>query len=152
MIEARAYVMRDRYGPGVHCPVCDQFAKVYRRRLNASMVRALLDIYRAGGTTTYVHTPTVLAGRRGEEARLSYWGLIDEMPDRRTDGGKRGYWRVTRRGEMFLKGAISVPAYALVYNSELLKLDGDPTTVKDALGTKFSLADVMGPAADRKTT
>lgn len=151
LIEARAYVMRDRYGLGVHCPVCDQFAKVYRRRLNASMVRSLLDIYAAGGTTLYVHTPTLLKGRRGEEARLSYWGLTDESRETRPDGGKRGYWRVTRRGELFLKGVISVPSYALIYDSQLLRLDGEPTTVKDALGHEFNLAEVLAPAEDGKT-
>lgn len=151
LIEARAYIMRDRFGDGVHCPVCDQFAKVYRRRLNASMVRALIDMYKAGGIRDYVHTPTLLKGRRGEEARLSYWELTEELTERREDGGKRGYWRVTRRGELFLHGVVTVPAYALVYDSQLLRLGGEPTNVLDALGTKFDLAELMAPAEEGTT-
>jgi hypothetical protein len=139
---AREAVMTMRH-TGLACPCCDQYARVYRRRLNASMVRALLCMYVEAGTTDYVHTPTLLAGKRGEEARLSYWSLIRESDGERTDGGRRGWWRVTDRGELFLNGDITVPSHALVYNGRCLQLDGDPIGVRDALGSGFDLRELL---------
>lgn len=128
---------------GTVCPCCDQHVRVYRRRLNASMVRALLTMYRAGGVNEYVHTPTLLAGKRGEEARLSYWQLTQESDGTRTDGGRRGWWRVTQRGELFLSGHITVMSHVLVYNGRCLRMVGEPMSVRDALGAEFDLHELM---------
>lgn len=140
---ARADVLRERAN-GVTCPCCGQYAKVYRRRLNAGMVRSLLRMYAAGGTGRYVHTPTLLGGKRGEEARLSYWGFTRESVDPRADGGRRGWWRVTERGELFLNGDITVPSHALVYDGVCLQLTGDPISVRDAIGDGFDLRELLG--------
>lgn len=140
--QARALLMGERF-EGVICPCCDQYARVYRRRLNVPMVRALMRMYVAAGTREYVHTPTLLGGRRGEEARLSYWQLTKESDGTRTDGGRRGWWRVTERGELFLNGEITVPSHALVYNGQCLRLDGEPISVRDALGHDFNLRELL---------
>jgi hypothetical protein len=142
LAQARAELMTART-EGAHCPCCDQFAKIYRRRINKTMARSLIALYKAGGNREPVHSPSVLGQNRGEEARLSYWGLIVEAEGLRDDGGRRGWWQVTRRGELFLAGALTVPAYALVYNGVCLELAGDPVTFGDCLGVKFSLRDLM---------
>jgi hypothetical protein len=144
--EARERVMTERT-EGIHCPCCDQYARIYKRRINKTMVRSLVALYRAGGVREYVHSPTVLGKDRGEEARLSYWNLITEDDGRREDGGRRGWWKVTRVGELFLDSAITVPKYALVYNGECLQITGDPVDVSDCLGAKFSLRDLLDDQA-----
>lgn len=140
---ARHFLMQEREN-GIICPTCDQFAKVYQRKLNSSMCLSLITMYKAGGTSEYLHTPSLLGGQRGEEARLSYWGLTQEFSEKREDGGRRGWWRVTRRGELFIQQAISVPSHARIYNSQCLGLVGESVSIKDALGSKFDLRELMG--------
>lgn len=140
---ARADV-RDGREAGIICPCCDQVVKVYRRRLNAGMVRSLGRMYAAGGITDYVHVPSLLGGRGGgEDARLSYWELTRESDGVRTDGGRRGWWRVTVRGELFLRGAITVPERALVFNGRCLGLTGPPVRVNE-IDAGFDLRELMG--------
>jgi hypothetical protein len=139
--DARELVMLRRFA-GVRCPCCDQYAMVYRRRLNVAMCRHLINLYKAGGTKEYVHSPTVLAGTRGEEARLSYWGLIEATPVP-INNKIRGYWRVTREGELFLDGQITRPEAALVYNAHLLQLTGDPIDISAGLKRPFDLSELL---------
>ncbi len=130
---------------GSICMCCGQHVRQYRRKLSRPMAEALTILYKHGGITDYVHGPAVLGKMRGEEARLSYWGLIEELKQKRPDGGRRGYWRVTPKGELFLEGHISVPEYALVYNAQFQGLHGDPIYIKDALQNgDFDLRALMG--------
>lgn len=142
LVHARKHVMSKRL-EGTRCPCCDQFAKIYRRRLDVSMVIALLDFYRLGGITDFVHGPSITGSNRGGEARLQYWGLIESQISTDPDKGRRGYWRVTRRGQLFLQNKITVPEFAMVYNAQCLGLRGEPIRVTTALGTKFSLKKLM---------
>lgn len=118
---------------GSHCMCCGQMVRQYRRKLSRPMAQALTIFYQHGGTREYVHGPRVLGTMRGEEARLSYWGLTEELKERRPDGGRRGFWRVTLKGEDFLEGRIVVPEYALVYNSTFQGLRGKKIDIKQAL-------------------
>jgi hypothetical protein len=139
---ARADV-RDGRADGIVCPCCDQYAKEYRRRLNAGMIHDLAAMYRAGGTETYLHLPTLLGGRHGgESARLSYWGFTHESEGVRIDGGRRGWWRVTRRGELFLRGEILAPERAVIYNGVCLELTGPGVTVSEIVDG-FDLRELM---------
>lgn len=123
-------------GDGVTCPVCDQHAKIYRWSLYATAVRALELLYNISGTTGYTHVnelrPHGYSGH-GDVSRLRRWELVEEGAGRRDDGGRTGLWRVTARGEAFLRGVIQVPKYALVYNNATLALYGDPVSVTDVL-------------------
>src|SRR4029079_5660296 len=75
---------------GVTCPCCSQYAKVYKRKLNRTMVRALAEIARAPRTENFVHGPTVLGGKEGgtagELGKLAYFELVEEMNAQREDG------------------------------------------------------------------
>jgi hypothetical protein len=141
--DARKYVQNKRF-EGVICPCCDQNARVYKRRLTHSMVQALIGLYRAGGISEWVHGPSITREHRGEEARLQYWGLIEPATaESKPLGAQRGYWRVTRRGQLFLSNKISVPAYAQVYNARSFGLRGKPTKITDILGSRFSLKKLL---------
>lgn len=145
--DGRKYVQDKRF-QGVVCPCCDQIARVYKRRLTASMAKALLSFYRAGGITTWVHGPSITREHRGEEARLRYWELIEPATRDTKDGPILGYWRVTRRGQLFLTGKISVPAYAHVYNARSFGLRGKPTKITDVLGSHFNLKKLLADEVD----
>ena len=139
--EARRW-LASKLGNGIACPCCGQFAKVYRRRLNAGMALSLVQMYRSGGTD-YVDVTRVCNRRGREEGKLRFWGLIEEATERREDGGRAGWWRVTPKGVQFAHGRLPVNSYARVYNNHLLGFDGNLVTIAECLGRPFNLDELM---------
>lgn len=130
---------------GVCCPACGQFAKVYTRKINSGMARALVLMYRAGGED-FVHKPSVLGGvgsAARDESLLRYWGLLEEESAMRPDGGRAGWWRVTHLGFEWIHGMTKVLSHARVYDGELLGLVGDMVTIEECLGSKFNLSQLL---------
>jgi hypothetical protein len=145
--EARAW-LRLRREEGAKCPCCKQLTRVYRRRLNSGMARALVLLYKAGGTD-WVHKPTILGGvgaAARDESLLRYWGLLAEADARRQDGGRAGWWRVTLPGAEFVLGERLVPEYVVVYDSRALRTEGKMIDIQMALGNRFNLDDLLGRA------
>lgn len=134
---------RSHADEGTTCPVCEQHVKVYKRKINSGMARSLIRMYNAAGTD-WVHVPTTIGSRSREEGKLRYWGLVEEELERRPDGGRSGYWRVTPVGELFVLGKMTVYSHARVYNGRCLGLSGDQVSIIDALGEKFSYDELMG--------
>lgn len=143
--EARR-LLRDLVEDGATCPCCRRLAKIYRRKINSTQARDLIAMYRYGGTE-FAYLPHVRKASGGrsnrEEPKLRWWGLVEEEPTLRPDGGRAGWWRVTERGVMFVRCQITVPKYAREYDGRCLRLLGDPITIRDALGTKFNYDDLM---------
>lgn len=142
--EARA-LLRELVDDGAECPCCRQFAKVYKRKLNAGMSASLIALYRAAGRTvgTFVHGPSVTTNH--EYAQLSWWGLIEEEKVRRPDGGRSGWWCVTPKGEAFLHGEILYgSSHARVYDGRVLGFTGKNITIRDTLGDRFNYDELMG--------
>lgn len=128
---------------GVICPACDQHVKTYRRKINSGMARSLMLMYRVGGRE-WVHVPSQIGARSREEGKLAHWGLVEEEKAVRPDGGRTGYWRVTRLGELFVLNRCTVPKYARIFNGELIALDpSEQVSIVDALGDKFHYAELM---------
>lgn len=146
LADAKA-LLRTLIHDGHECPLCTQYAKVYARQINNAMARALIGLYKAGGADSYQHWPTVDGGRGGDKAKLVHWGLVSEENAQRADGGRSGYWRITKRGVAFLRGELAVPKYADIYDGRLMGLHGDSITIRDALGKKFDLRALLGDAA-----
>lgn len=134
-------------GTAVECPCCKQNVKVYRRPVSAASAFALIALWRAAGFQ-YGHLPTILNRKQADEAKMRYWGLIEEAPLEREDGGRAGYWRVTEAGEAFLHGITRVPQYAVIYDGRLLRLEGDYVSIRDCLGTKFDYDVLMSQVID----
>lgn len=133
--------LRARLDDGDHCPLCGQHAKMYKRKINSGMARSLIHIYRIGGTG-WVHVRAIGAQSR-EEGKLAYWGLLEEQQSTGVHGGRAGYWRVTPKGVAFIRGHQAVPKYAKVYNGKVYGFEGNPVSIKDALGEKFNYEDLM---------
>lgn len=143
--EAQAW-LRERVAKGEKCPCCGQHAKVYRRKINSGMARALIAMYRHAGTD-WLHKPTALRGLGAaarDESVLRYWGLLEEATERREDHGHAGWWRVTALGARFARGEIRVQKYARIYDGRCLGLTGDMISIQDALGSKFDLRELLG--------
>lgn len=133
---------RKRADEGVDCPCCTQRVQVYKRKLNSGMARSLIAMY-ALARTDWIHVPTAIGARSREEGKLAYWGLVEESPDPREDGGRAGWWRVTDRGKQFVLGHITIPMYARIYDGKVLGYDGAFVDIKAALGTKFNYDQLM---------
>lgn len=133
--------LRTRLDDGEQCPLCNQMAKMYKRKINATMARTLIRLHRVAGSD-YAHAPS-LPGDNHEISQLAWWGLVEEDGQPRPDGGRGGHWRVSDKGRAFIFQGLKVPKYAKIYDHKLYGLTGDPVTIQDALGSKFDLQELM---------
>ena len=147
--------LRKRFSDGANCPCCNQFVKRYKRKLNSSMAHALVLIYKffEHNKDRWLHVPSYLstvsssaAARGGDWSKLRYWGLILPQKGTREDGSERvGNYRITELGKQFITGQAQVRKHVYLYNQEALPYDdGEKTSIREALGTKFNYADLMG--------
>lgn len=136
--------LRERVEEGAHCPCCTQMAKVYKRRINATMAKTLITLYRYSAVGEFVHAPS-LPGDTHECSQLVWWNLIEEEADHhREDGGRAGWWRVTALGRRFVDGEIALPSHARVYDGRCLALVPKKyLTIQDCLGHKFDLRELL---------
>jgi hypothetical protein len=118
--------------------------KVYRRKITSPMARGLIRQYREVGRE-YAHSASLVRNETHEFSQLSWWNLIEELPEaQREDGGRAGWWRLTWLGERFVINRTYVPKYARIYDSRVLGLDAtENVSIIDAIGTKFNYRDLM---------
>lgn len=142
--EARE-LLRPLAREGHKCPLCTQFVKIYRRQINATMARNLIIAFQR-----HEYQPFHLAEldgrgdkREADFAKLRFWGLIHEEDERREDGGRAGYWRISALGSCWIYDETTVSRYALIFDNRLLGHEGEPWSVRQALGTKFDYAELM---------
>lgn len=145
LADVRRWLMKHRLD-GVRCPCCDQYAKVYKRMIGDAMARGIMAMYREHGTE-FGYLPDVRRKyglQNKAESLLRYWGLIEERPARRTDGGHTGWWRVTEFGERFVLGKVRVSKYVFIYNGECIGKDKSVrVSIQEALGKKFNYNELM---------
>lgn len=143
-------ILRELVDDGCSCPLCTQFAKVYRRKIHATMARELIHFYRRAGVGEWFDLPLLageVSGKRraytGDSAKLRYWGLMVENDARREDGGRAGWWQVTERGRAWVLRQLLIPKYARVYDGRCLGHEGEHVSILDALGTRFDYHELM---------
>lgn len=138
-VGAAKMFMERRLEEGTACPVCEQYAKAYRRKLNSGMALALVTMYRSSGTSWCRRTAVLrdLPTSAHDNTLLHHWGLFER-------GEESGWWRVTRHGRDFVLNEIEVPKFAVVYNNKLVRLEGPWIDIHHALGDRFSLDELMG--------
>jgi len=143
---------------GTHCPCCNQYAKKYKRKLTSAMAWVLVIIYKyylkEGNLEKWLHVedylknyPNLPSSLRGDFSKLRYWGLIEEQKNTlRDDGSKRvGYYRITRRGKLFVEGKIRVLKHIFIYNNKVKGfIKGTYISIKDASSSKFDYSELMG--------
>lgn len=150
---AQRYV-EERCEEGVRCPCCGQYVKVYRRKINSTMARALLYIYKyfehpdanewlhVADYLVKVKKDSTIAG--GDASKLRLWGLIEPLPSKRQDGSNRvGYYRITDLGKKFAEGKVKVSSAVYVYNQQVMGYDEQTVNIEQALGSKFNYAELM---------
>lgn len=141
--DARAW-LRGRVDDGQSCPCCGQMAKVYRRKLTASIGRVLILMWH-NNRDDWVYLPGIRS-KGQDEAIARFWFLIERDPAAvREDGSKRtGWWRLTTLGVAFIHNEVKMPMYARIYDNRLLGLDAvQSVSIIDVLGTKFDYTELM---------
>lgn len=80
-----------------------------------------------------------------ENAKLIYWGMVEQKPKEADNTSKRtsGLWKPTPRGVAFVHGRYSAPSYKFLYKNEVIFEDGELATIVDALGDDFNYGDLM---------
>lgn len=132
---------------GYICKCCGLFVKRYCRPLNSNMALALIVLYKSG-LKDYVHLENLMAEkgykRCGDASYLIYWRFLERLRERRPDNSTRnGMYRITPMGIMFVEGKIKAKARCYVFNNSWEGFTGEEINILDALGTKFSYADLM---------
>lgn len=140
--EAREW-LRERVDDGAECPCCEQYAKVYRRKLTSSIARVLISMWR-NNRNGWVYLPAIRSAGQ-DEVIARFWYLIERDDTVREDGSKRtGWWRLTDLGVGFIHNEVKLPKYARIYNNRLLNLDPTETvSIVDVLGAKFDYGELM---------
>lgn len=143
--EARDW-LRARLSEGAKCPCCTRLVKVYKRSVTSTMAYKLILIYRTHGTGWF-HMPTALSelgiGSR-DESFLRMFGLIEEAVEKRDDGGRPGWWRITDDGVGFVLRRTRIPKYAQVFKGEALTFTGGFVGIEESLRNRFDYRELMG--------
>lgn len=150
---ARLEVRRNRANGGTRCPCCDQWVQQYRETITATMatvIRLMAGSHALGKEWVDVNlliddynrdNPLFAKKVGGRWAKLRYWGLIEALDGRVTNGT----WRLTASGISFAAGS-PVPKHLIVFDGIPRGPWGDKTiTLAEASRTKFSLNDVSTP-------
>jgi len=145
-------------GKGCTCPTCNRFAKVYDRKFNSSMARALIWFYRYWQQygDTWIHVPTtapkwLVASR--EFGKLQRYDLIarrEGFTDAAVKKRKKkdpGIYRITERGRKFVLGAWQAKQRCISYYKEKPRFVGDLITIEEALGKHYHYGELMATEA-----
>lgn len=143
-------VMNKAKDDGCSCPVCGQFVKVYKRRINSTMARGLIWANGKSPDEPWFHISSLIecisTSAGGDFAKMRYWGLVEEQYHEVGQGGRKssGMWRITEKGRNFVNNRVCVPEYALVFDGRVLEMSKNHVDIKSCLGHKFDYNELMG--------
>lgn len=145
--DARERVIRGRETTdGIVCPCCDQFVKVYKRRIKAMEAAWLCKLVRQyQREQRYYHIDEMRPFSRGDEAKLLHWGLIVDKLTEDTQKRRSGLWIPTEKGIDFVHGRTRVVKHLFLFNQEPLGF-ADPTdtvSIRDCLKVAFDYEKLM---------
>jgi hypothetical protein len=128
------------------CPCCEQRVKFYRRNIYSGMaviVLTLNKMYQCDPKLDWIHVREFPQMKRNgfninsNYSFLRHWGLLEQHVER------TGYWRLTQLGRDFAEGKATVNKYIYLLNGIKVGEAGKAVTVREALGKKFNLEEVL---------
>jgi hypothetical protein len=145
--QARAFVEQNKE-KGVTCPCCDQYARTYKRKINATMIRSLIWIIRRSQETDegWVDVPRDApkwVTRTNQHTTLKWWGMLERKSNDDSTKKHSGIWRPTPVGIQFVHGQRAVPEYVLHYNNTIVGWSDTQTDIREALQNKFDYQEMM---------
>ena len=145
--QARRSVMSN-IEEGTTCPCCDQYCRLYKRKLNSGMAAGLVWLVRQylkdrQWVDIPNRAPRFLLRTGGQFSVLAHWGLIEQRINEDDKKRTSGFWRPTKKGIDFVKRRISVPSHVHLYNNEVRGWSDKNLDIDAALGKKFSYKELM---------
>lgn len=76
---------------------------------------------------------------------MKWWELLESQVQTKDPARTgSGFWRITPKGERFVRGEIAVPEKIYIYDNLIVERSDETTFIKEALGHKFNYAELMG--------
>ena len=144
LAQAQEY-LEDNRREGVECPCCDQFVKLYKRKLGAPQTRGLIQLLKFNREEKWVHITKIIrtCNVHGDFAKMELWGLIEQQPVTTNKKKNSGYWKITEKGKHFLFGLLRVPSHVFIYNGKKEGFSETTTDVHESLGKEFNYRELM---------
>jgi hypothetical protein len=110
------------------CPECDAGTKKHKHGLSGNLIEGLDRLYRhAGLKFANLRVLDMERVQWDNFQKLKYWGLVEQLKV------KSGEWRVTPKGEAFLRGRLKVPSSVITYRGIFVEYEGDDIGPEDAV-------------------
>jgi len=143
---------------GSDCLCCTRYAQRQRRTLGCGPARWLMEIVYLSDKGQPIHTGTVLKNLKGNNISgsdatsvLPLYGMIEAAanpnasknppPPSATGLAKArtsGFWKPTSLGRDFVFDKVKVPAKVITCLGNPEAFEGEPVTIREALGKKFN--------------
>lgn len=146
LAEAKEWLRPRVKGDGARCPCCDQFAKIYQRKLNAAMVRQLMWLvgkFEHSGSWHHCNQEAPAIFSNFQLGTLQHWGLCEQKPNEDDSKKTSGMWRPTAKGIDFAKCKIQVPTHVRIYDNRCIGFTERTTDVANAYGEGFHYGELM---------
>ncbi len=149
--QAREELFKHYDEKGEHCPVCGQYVKLYKRKINSSMAHAIIILYHYNRNhpAEWMHILEYFTGMKlstafGDAPKLRHWGLIEKKEGEKEDGNPdNGYYRITQKGIDFVEKKLQISKYVFLYNNEVKYRGEKLTDIEESLGDKFDYTQLM---------
>jgi len=148
--------LAEHFESGETCPCCDQFVKLYKRKLDAGMARALIITHNeniANPDTVWFPVNDLLKKRKistgaSTISMLKHWGLLYPKSDAPPKEGAKsaGLYCITELGTLFALDQVSVKKHIYIYNKTLFspeEASKEFITIREALGDKYDYSEMM---------
>lgn len=130
-----------------HCPVCEQRATVYRRKLHSEMAKFLINLYTRNRIYPRYYSMRELFPGSNKAASdgsyLVHWDLVEKSDNTNSAGAPAGAYKITVKGKAFVAGQLSVPSHCHMYNNEVVGWSDKHVMIRAALGSKFSYDELL---------
>lgn len=149
-IEQAKQFLRENMTNGTICPCCNNYVKMYKRKLTSTMVFCLIQfkkhVDRNGNDfqkyITILDRLKLTPTQRADWQKLVYFKLIE--PETNERGHVRsGYYRMTEIGMKFVNHKITIPEYVNVYNSKVFGYSETQINISQAIKNKFNYLELM---------
>lgn len=140
---------------GLICPCCNQYVKLYQRKITSSMAYALVLI-RLSRIQSHFHVEQFLKKQdcsssiRGDFPKLRFWGLIELEKDSIIDvidkASRQGFYRITKKGIDFVDNKLKVQKYVSIFNNKVYDKPlrrVEMISIKEALNDKFNYSELI---------
>jgi hypothetical protein len=149
---------------GTDCPCCTRHARRQHRAFGCGPARWLIELIYLSDEGQAIHTGEILKALKGNNVSgsdatsiLPLYGLIEGAEDPKAavnppppssrshaKGRTSGFWRSTKLGRAFALDKVKVPERIVTCLGVPEAFEGDPISIKEALGKKFNYDEIMG--------